>query len=87
MMIVMVFVLSLLAIISMFGGSIIINMLVKRWWANLVLFLFIVLYVFYRTSFQLTVLDWTLLLLSCAGVILASIGYRSLRARGYRLFP
>ena len=78
--------LILLTIITMFGFGTAINMLVRRWWMATLLYCLFLIYIVVAKFSRVTTMEWILLVIGLIGVILAALGTRALKKRGYALF-
>lgn len=78
--------LSVLTIVTTFGLGTTINMVFKRWWLSMVVYVLLGLVLLVEVSFHLRGLEWVLLAVGGLGAILAALGTRALKKRGYPLF-
>lgn len=78
-------VLGLLAFVVGFGGSMIVNLVFRRWWLNLVIFVAAIVWAIAAHGGVATSMAVPLVALAI-GTGLASIAHRALRNQGYRLF-
>jgi hypothetical protein len=80
------FLLDVLAIVTMFGFGIAVNMIFRTWWVSPALFAALSIYLFAKVGFGLTWPEWVLYGISLIGVALSAWGVLALRKRGYALF-
>ncbi len=80
------FLLDVLAVVTMFGFGIAVNMIFRRWWVSVGLFALLSIYLFAKVGFALTWPEWVLYGVSLVGVLLSAWGVLALRKRGYALF-
>lgn len=80
------FMLCLLAIITTFGFGTALNMVFRRWWVSVVLFVAFSIYLFVSVASHMTLMDWVLYGISLIGVLLSTWAVRALRKSGYALF-
>jgi len=80
------FLLSVLAIVTTFGLGTTVNMIFKRWWLSMVLYFLLVAILAVSASFRVQGLEWLLLAVGALGSVLAALGARVLKKRGYPLF-
>lgn len=76
---------GLLTLVVFYGLSIVINMTIRRWWANLVVYAIFLIYVLFHAG-ALNGLLWVLMGLSLLAVLLAAWNVRQLRDLGYQMF-
>ncbi|MCF8563494.1 hypothetical protein LLE49_01890 [Alicyclobacillus tolerans] len=80
------FMLSLLTIVTTFGLGVTFNMLFKRWWLSMVLYLLLAVFVLIRTTLSMNLPEWILFFVGMVGAVLAAFGTLALKKRGYPLF-
>lgn len=78
--------LSLLTVITTFGAGTALCMIFRRWWVAALLWSVFTIYLFATALTRLTAPEWVVYGIGLIGVILATIGVRALRRRGYTLF-
>jgi hypothetical protein len=80
------FLLDVLAIVSMFGFGIALNMIFRQWWVSVLLFVLLSAMLFFRVGFSFSVAEWVLYGISLVGVLLSAFGVMALKKNGYVLF-
>ncbi|MDQ0188226.1 hypothetical protein JI721_14910 [Alicyclobacillus cycloheptanicus] len=80
------FMVSLLALISSFGVGTALNMLFRRWWLSLVLYLAFTVYLLIAAARHMVVAEWVVYVVGWLGVVLSVVVVRSLKRNGYPLF-
>ena len=80
------FLLCVIAVVTTFGFGILLNMIFRRWWVSVLLFVGGSVYLFSQVGFLLSAPEWTLYAVSSAGAILAAWGLVTLRKLGYAMF-
>ncbi len=80
-----VVILGILTLVVFYGLSFIVDMIFHRWWANLVAYLFFLVYIGFHFR-GMNIILWILVVLSLIAVILAAWNIRQLRDRGYQMF-
>lgn len=78
--------LSVLAIVVTFGAGTTVNMLFKRWWLSLALYLAFTVYLLLTAAMKMNAGEWTLFVVGLVGAVLSAWGVRALKQRGYGLF-
>ncbi len=80
-----VVILGILTLVVFYGLSFIVDMLFRRWWANLVAYLFFLVYIGFHIRGMNAIL-WILVVLSLVAVLIGAWNIRQLRDRGYKMF-
>ncbi len=85
MFVIQFIVLLLLTAVTFYGGSFILDMMFRRWWINLIVYIIVIGYFILKHGGVAQAL-YIPFAVSIICVALASISIRYLRKRGYRLF-
>lgn len=77
---------SLLAFISCFGVGMAVNMLLRRWWLSLALYLAFSVYLLIATATRMGAGEWVVFIVGLAAAATSSVIVRMLKKNGYPLF-
>ncbi|MBX5437177.1 MAG: hypothetical protein IRZ33_08165 [Alicyclobacillaceae bacterium] len=78
--------LSVLALVTTFGVGLALNMLFRRWWMSVLLFVVLSVWLFIAAGTRMILPEWILYFVGALGVLLSVLAVRALKRSGYPLF-